>query len=198
MRISGNARCMRSLFAAAGGGGSGGGGGSVLPSRHPLRGGALAPPTSLRPLRATGSGLAESLDASSEVAAGLHTTAAAANGSVPPGLLEPQLTWPARTHGCGAVAADDVGGAVTVCGWVDRYRNLGGIIFLDIRDHTGIVQVVVDPQLQPEVAAKAERLRAEYVVAVSGALRLRQDPNPRLKTGLLEISPTEIKASPPL
>jgi aspartyl-tRNA synthetase len=60
-------------------------------------------------------------------------------------------------------------------------------------------QVIVDPQKQPEVAAKAERLRAEYVVAVTGSLRLRQDPNPRLKTGTLEISPSDIKVrQPPL
>ena len=52
---------------------------------------------------------------------------------------------------------------------------------------------MVDPQQQPEVAAKAERLRSEWVVAVSGQLRVRQDPNPRLKTGTLEISPTDIK-----
>lgn len=109
------------------------------------------------------------------------------------GLLEPQLTWPARTHGCGAVTDADVGADVTVCGWVDRYRNLGGILFLDIRDHTGIVQVIVDPQQQPEVAAKAERLRSEYVVAISGQLRRRSDPNPRMKTGALEISPREVK-----
>lgn len=56
-------------------------------------------------------------------------------------LLEPAMTWPRRSHGCGTVTADDSGTRLTICGWVDRYRNLGGIVFLDIRDHTGVVQV---------------------------------------------------------
>lgn len=56
------------------------------------------------------------------------------------GVLEPQLIWPGRSHGCGELRPAQAGQRVTVCGWVDRYRNLGGILFLDIRDHTGIVQ----------------------------------------------------------
>lgn len=51
------------------------------------------------------------------------------------------MTWPRRSHGCGTVTADDSGSHLTICGWVDRYRNLGGIVFLDIRDHTGVIQV---------------------------------------------------------
>jgi aspartyl-tRNA synthetase len=105
-----------------------------------------------------------------------------------PSVVEPGLTWPSRSHACGALTEADVGCEVRVCGWVDRARNLGGILFLDIRDHTGIVQVVVDPQAQPEVAAAAERLRSEWVVAVTGALRRRQDPNPRLPTGAVEVA----------
>ena len=108
-------------------------------------------------------------------------------------VVEPELTWPSRSDGCGAVAAGDAGRAVTVCGWVDRCRNLGGIIFLDVRDHTGVVQVVVDPQADPALGAKAERLRAEWVVAVTGTLRLRKDPNPKLKTGEVEVAPAEIR-----
>ncbi|KAI3425845.1 hypothetical protein D9Q98_007819 [Chlorella vulgaris] len=144
----------------------------------------------LRALQA-GAGLAEAEQQADSVAGAAedvqHLAAA--------GVLEAALTWPARTHGCGAIseAQVDDGGSVTVCGWVDRYRNLGGLIFLDIRDHTGIIQVIVDPQQQPEIAAKAERLRAEYVVAITGCLRLRKDPNPRMKTGSLEISPSDIK-----
>lgn len=148
----------------------------------------LARPASLRPLQAAGVAAQDTAAAAAEAegSEGVHSLA----GS---GVLEPALTWPARTHGCGEVTEADVGREVTVCGWVDRYRNLGGILFLDIRDHSGVVQVIVDPQAQPEVAAKAERLRAEWVVAVSGALRLRTDPNPRMKTGTLEISPSGIK-----
>lgn len=69
-------------------------------------------------------------DAVPEGAEGMSVLAAA-------GVLEPRLTWPARSHGCGAVTEGQVGQPVTVCGWVDRYRNLGGLLFLDIRDHTG-------------------------------------------------------------
>jgi aspartyl-tRNA synthetase len=179
-RSGANARSLRAIFTAAAARPAGGASG-LLPRRS-------ARPSSVRPLQAAG-GLAEAADPQQADGEGLHTSAAAAAAS----LLEPQLTWPERTHSCGAVTEAQAGQPVTVCGWVDRYRNLGGILFLDIRDHTGIVQVIVDPQQQPEVAAKAERLRNEYVVAVSGTLRLRSDPNPRLKTGTLEISPSGIK-----
>jgi len=110
-------------------------------------------------------------------------------------LVEPHLTWPARSHGCGTVRDTDIdaGPGVTVCGWVDRSRNLGGIIFLDGRDHTGVIQVVIDPASQPEVAAAAERLRSEFVVLVSGPLRHRQDPNPRLPTGSVEIAASQLR-----
>lgn len=172
-------RSLRGLFAAAAR--PAGNGGSLVPRRQ-------ARPSTLRPLQAAGVAAQDAAAAAAEAEGGegMHSLA----GS---GVLEPELTWPARTHGCGEVTEADVGQEVTVCGWVDRYRNLGGILFLDIRDHTGIVQVIVDPQAQPEVAAKAERLRAEWVVAVSGALRLRTDPNPRMKTGTLEVSPSAIK-----
>lgn len=56
-------------------------------------------------------------------------------------VLEQHLTWPGRSHGCGALGEGELGQEMTLCGWVDRYRNLGGILFLDIRDHTGVVQV---------------------------------------------------------
>ena len=122
----GSARSMRTVFTAAAARPAGGSGGGV-----PRR---LARPSSLRPLQAAAAVAAdqESAAAGEE---GVHTLAPTA------GVLEPALTWPARSHGCGEVAESDVGAGVTVCGWVDRYRNLGGILFLDIRDHTGIVQV---------------------------------------------------------
>ncbi|PRW57769.1 aspartate--tRNA ligase [Chlorella sorokiniana] len=168
------ARSLRSLFAAAAARRGGSSSGGSLPR-------------ALRPLQAALA--AEQQAAGAEVAdgaEGMHSLAAA-------GVLEPQLTWPARSHHCGELGEAQVGSPVTVCGWVDRYRNLGGLLFLDIRDHTGIVQVIVDPQQQPEIAAKAERLRSEYVVAISGEVRRRQDPNPKLKTGAIEITPSSIK-----
>lgn len=126
--------------------------------------------------------------AAAGLAAEPDTGAAAASD-----VVEPELTWPARSDGCGTVSERDAGRAVTVCGWVDRCRNLGGVIFLDVRDHTGVVQVVVDPQADPALGAKAERLRGEWVVAVSGTLRLRKDPNPKLSTGAVEVAPAEIR-----
>lgn len=56
-------------------------------------------------------------------------------------LMSSQLTWPSRSHGCGAVTANDIGSRVTICGWVDRNRDLGGMQFFDVRDHTGLLQV---------------------------------------------------------
>lgn len=55
--------------------------------------------------------------------------------------MSSQLTWPSRSHGCGAVTEADVGASVTVCGWVDRNRDMGGVQFFDVRDHTGLLQV---------------------------------------------------------
>lgn len=72
-------------------------------------------------------------------AAPTATPSDAAKGSS--AVVEPTLTWPARSHGCGSVTESLVNQSVTVCGWVDRYRNLGGLLFLDIRDHTGVIQV---------------------------------------------------------
>jgi len=86
-----------------------------------------------------------------------------------------------------------VGQEVTLCGWVDGYRNFGGLLFLDIRDHTGIMQVVSQPGDHPEPHAVAERLRNEYVVCVKGEVRLRKDPNPTLPTGAVEMVATEVQ-----
>lgn len=108
------------------------------------------------------------------------------------------MSWPLRQHGCGELRGTHVGQnetahETTLCGWVDRHRNLGGIIFLDIRDHTGISQVVIDPQTDPDLAAQAEKLRSEWVVAITGHIRLRKDPNPKLATGEVEVAATSIQ-----
>ncbi len=108
-------------------------------------------------------------------------------------LVNPTLTWPARSHGCGTLTAADQSHNITVCGWVDRHRNLGGILFLDIRDHTGIIQVVVDPTTAPEIAAIAEKLRSEWVVSITGQVNLRKDPNPRMPTGAVELVASQVQ-----
>lgn len=93
-----------------------------------------------------------------------------------------------RTHYCGDVAASDVGARVALTGWVNRRRDHGGVIFLDVRDRTGIVQVVYDPAT-PECFRIAEGVRNEYVIAIEGRARPRPEGtvNPDMKTGQVEV-----------
>jgi aspartyl-tRNA synthetase len=92
-----------------------------------------------------------------------------------------------RTHYCGALRATDAGKDAVILGWVAKRRDLGNLLFLDVRDRTGIVQVVFNKETQPEAHAKAEHVRSEYVVAVEGKVIARQKANPDLVTGEIEI-----------
>jgi aspartyl-tRNA synthetase len=92
-----------------------------------------------------------------------------------------------RTHYCGDLRAKDAGSNVVVMGWVARRRDLGNLLFLDVRDRSGIVQVVFNMEKQPEAHAKAEQARSEFVVAVEGQVIQRQKSNPELETGEVEI-----------
>ncbi len=92
-----------------------------------------------------------------------------------------------RTHYCGALRATDGGRDVVVMGWVHRRRDLGNLLFLDVRDRSGIVQVVFNKETQPEAHAKAEQARSEYVVAAEGKIVKRERPNPDLATGEIEL-----------
>jgi aspartyl-tRNA synthetase len=102
-------------------------------------------------------------------------------------------TW--RDTHCGAVRADDVGKTLTVAGWVARRRDHGGLIFIDLRDHTGIVQLVVNPERAPEAAATAHAIRSEFVVRASGEVVRRADEavNPNIATGEVEIQVNELE-----
>jgi aspartyl-tRNA synthetase len=93
-----------------------------------------------------------------------------------------------RTHYCGAIGVAQVGERIEVCGWVHRRRDHGGVIFLDVRDRTGIVQVVFDPDTE-ESFAKADRVRNEYVLRLTGRVRPRPDGtvNPDMPTGAIEV-----------
>ncbi len=93
-----------------------------------------------------------------------------------------------RTHTCGELRPEHAGQEVTLQGWVNRRRDLGGLIFLDLRDRTGLVQIVIDPE-QAEAFAVAERLRSEYIVQIRGEVRLRPEDqrSERMATGEVEV-----------
>ncbi len=99
-----------------------------------------------------------------------------------------------RTHTCGELRSRDAGKTVTLMGWVNRRRDHGSLIFLDVRDRYGITQVVLDKDLTPEGHAKAEQARPEYVVCAVGKVRLRgaDAVNPKMATGEIEIAATEL------
>src|SRR6266478_5203637 len=92
-----------------------------------------------------------------------------------------------RTHYCGELRAKDEGRDAVVMGWVARRRDLGNLLFLDVRDRTGIVQVVFNKETQPAAHAKAEQARSEFVVAVEGKVLKRQKANPELASGEVEL-----------
>lgn len=93
-----------------------------------------------------------------------------------------------RTHRCGEVTETLQGQRVTLCGWADRRRDHGGVIFVDLRDHTGVVQVVVEPD-QKAAFEVGEAIRMEYCLKISGSVRLRPEGqrNERLATGAIEV-----------
>src|SRR5579863_545586 len=93
-----------------------------------------------------------------------------------------------RTHYCGQVNDSLIGREVTVAGWVHRRRDHGGVIFVDLRDREGLLQVVFDPDLQ-QVFCEAERLRSEFVIQVQGKVRARPagTVNTNLKSGQVEL-----------
>jgi len=108
-----------------------------------------------------------------------------------------------RSHYCGALSTANIDETVTLCGWVDRRRDHGGVIFLDLRDRDGIVQVVFDPDTD-EHFQRADRVRGEYVLKVTGRVRARSEAtiNPAMKTGEIEVLGKELEilnaaATPP-
>ncbi|MBS6565423.1 MAG: Asp-tRNA(Asn)/Glu-tRNA(Gln) amidotransferase GatCAB subunit C, partial [Clostridiales bacterium] len=100
-----------------------------------------------------------------------------------------------RTHYCGALTEEEVGKRVTVCGWVQTKRDMGGVIFIDLRDREGTLQTVFDARLLTEEDFKlAEGVRNQSVVQITGIMRIRDEEtyNPRLKTGTIELAAESI------
>src|ERR1035437_504196 len=94
-----------------------------------------------------------------------------------------------RTHSCEVLNTKHVGQEVILCGWVARRRDHGGLIFLDLRDRSGLVQVVFSQAVEPESFKKAETVRSEYVLAVRGIVKARDAAtiNANMKTGEIEV-----------
>ncbi|MBW7572947.1 aspartate--tRNA ligase [Caproiciproducens faecalis] len=103
------------------------------------------------------------------------------------------MTGMKRTHYCGELRAADIGKTVTVCGWVQRQRDLGQLIFIDLRDRTGILQLAFNDATDRAIFDKAFSVRAEYVLAVSGAVRERSSKNTEIPTGEIEIEVQELR-----
>ena len=98
-----------------------------------------------------------------------------------------------RTDYCGELTKEKIGGEVTVAGWVQRQRDLGGLIFVDLRDRSGIIQLAFDDKTDPAVFEKAGTLRSEFVVMAKGRVRMRSSVNTEIPTGEIEIEVYELK-----
>ena len=100
-----------------------------------------------------------------------------------------------RTHDCGSLRAEDKGQEVTLMGWVNGRRDLGNLIFIDLRDRGGLTQIVFDPQVDEEAHERAHVLRNEWVLAVKGMVSPREEgqKNPNLPTGAIELKVNELK-----
>ena len=100
-----------------------------------------------------------------------------------------------RTHHCCELRAKDIGREVVLMGWVQRRRDHGGVIFVDLRDREGISQVVFNPEVSQAVHDKAHAIRNEYVLGVRGTVRARPEGmvNPNLQTGEIEVMVSELK-----
>ncbi|MGH7893001.1 MAG: OB-fold nucleic acid binding domain-containing protein, partial [Thermodesulfobacteriota bacterium] len=103
-------------------------------------------------------------------------------------MLEHMGDWK-RTDYCGVPRAKDIGRSVVLMGWVQSNRDHGGVIFIDLRDREGIIQIVLNPQTNREIHEKASALRDEWVIAVTGRITSRspETVNPNLPTGEIEV-----------
>lgn len=100
-----------------------------------------------------------------------------------------------RSHNCGQLTPEHIGQTVTLNGWVQTRRDLGGVLFIDLRDRSGIVQVVFNPDYSGEALQIADKVRSEYVLAVKGTVVKRDEEtiNRNLPTGEIEVRITDIE-----
>ncbi len=98
-----------------------------------------------------------------------------------------------RTHYCGTLRESNIGETVTVMGWVQRQRDLGSLIFIDLRDRTGVCQLAFDDETDREIFAKAFAARSEFVLSAVGTVRERSSKNPKIPTGNIEIFVKELR-----
>ena len=103
------------------------------------------------------------------------------------------MTGLKRSCYCGEVRLSDVGKKITVCGWCQRQRDLGQLIFIDLRDRTGILQLAFDESCDRDVFQKAFSVRAEYVLAAVGVVRERTSKNKEISTGDVELEVQELR-----
>ncbi|MBN2260834.1 MAG: aspartate--tRNA ligase [Clostridiales bacterium] len=98
-----------------------------------------------------------------------------------------------RTHYCGVLRETDIDKKVILMGWVQKKRNLGGLIFVDLRDREGIVQIVFDSEISQEIFDKANGIKGEYVIAVEGIVKMRESVNNNIPTGKIEVFASLLK-----
>ena len=102
-----------------------------------------------------------------------------------------------RTHGGGTLRGENASQPTVLQGWVHAYRDLGGVVFLTLRDRTGLCQVTVDERSSKALREQAGRLRQEYVVEIEGIIHERIKPNRKMPTGMVEIVPSRIELLSP-
>ncbi|CAK9137931.1 unnamed protein product [Ilex paraguariensis] len=132
-----------------------------------------------------------SISASASASLPLSSTETSVPNTKQPGILfKETLEWVNRTGFCGQLSEHDVGKRVRLCGWVALHRVHGGLTFLNLRDHTGLVQVTTLPDEFPEAHSVVNDLRLEYVITVEGVVRLRpsESVNKKMKTGMIEVA----------
>ena len=98
-----------------------------------------------------------------------------------------------RTHTCGELRLESAGNSVTLAGWVQRIRKMGGMSFIDLRDRYGITQLVVDDSVSEDLNKTAESLGREFVIQVKGDVVERSSKNSKIPTGDIEVKIKEIK-----